>query len=144
MSAANSELSQTIAFGRSKADVALLKAIKKHLGDHPDNSFSDLCKEALRHFLLTTEQPAALVLLLDLQQQITELRVHLEAVEETVASHKTQMRQQPNQDMAELAARLEQVERHLYPERFAPIQEAPPFREPDPLIKRMAEILEDF
>jgi hypothetical protein len=144
MSTANSDLSHTVAFGRSKADLALLKAIKKHLGEHSDSTFNELCKEALRHFLMATEPPAALTLLLDLQQQLTELRLQMEAVEETVANHQVQMRQQQDQSVADLAARLEQVERHLYPERFIEIQETPPVREPDPLLKRMAELLEDF
>lgn len=144
MSAANSDLSHTVVFGRSKADLALLKAVKQHLGEHPDRNFNELCKEALRHFFVATETPAALTLLLDLQQQITELRVHFEAVEGTVAEHQAQMRQQQDQSVADLAERLEQVERHLYPERFVQVQDTPPFREPDPLIKRMAELLEDF
>jgi hypothetical protein len=144
MSTGKSELNSTVAFSRSKADIALLKAVKKQLSENPEQSFSDLCKDALRYFLVATENPATLTLILDLQQQITELQVHLEAVQETVADHREQLLQHQDQGIADLGDRLERVERHLFPEQFERPESPPPAREPDPLIERMTKLIEDF
>lgn len=143
MSSTTSELSHTVAFGRSKADLALLKAIKKHLSDHPDSSFNELCKDALRHFLMATEQPAALTLLLDLQQQLTELQIQIEAVEDKVAAHHSQLLAHSERSVMDLGQRLEKVEEHLYPERRKPAEPVVE-KEPDPLIARMSKLIEEF
>lgn len=143
MSNTASDLSHTVVFGRSKADLALLKAVKKHLGDRPDISFNELCKEALRHFLMATEQPAALTLLLDLQQQLTELQIQVEAVEEKVAAHHSQLLSHSERGFLDLELRLEKVEEHLYPERRKTVEPVVE-KEPDPLIERMSKLIEEF
>ncbi len=143
MSSAKSELSHTVSFGRSKPDMALVKAVKKYLSDHPNHSFNELCKDALRHFLMATEQSAALTLLLDLQQQLTELQIHLETVDAKVADQRTQLMAQSEHSVAALESRLEKVEKHLYPEHRTATENVIA-RDPDPLIERMAKLIEEF
>lgn len=138
------QLSQTVTFSKSKPDLALLKAIQQRLADGSESTFSDLCKEALRHFLLATETSASVIMLMDLQQQVTELQVKLDHAEQALTTNQANGQRQIDDRFVALTKRLEQLEQEVNPDR---ISEAPPAKvelKPDPLLSRLGPLLEEF
>lgn len=142
-----------VTFKRSKADQALLKAVKQVLADDPSLSFSDLCKQGLQRWLVASETSAAVLVLMELQQQVTRLQQQMASVEQQVLQDDTGAIARLDSRLDELAARLEQMEpgvTHgevpISDEAIAiPDDETPEAEpDPDPLLSRLGGLLEEF
>lgn len=71
---------KSVSFDESEGDRALLDAIATHQAKH-DQSFSDLCKQALQQYLLAQEPTQSVLLFMELQHQIAQLNVRVAALE---------------------------------------------------------------
>ncbi|MEL6129874.1 MAG: hypothetical protein AAFR24_15165 [Cyanobacteria bacterium J06627_3] len=72
---------KSVSFDESEGDRALLDAIATHQSKH-DQSFSDLCKQALQQYLLAQEPTQSVLLFMELQHQIAQLNVRVAALED--------------------------------------------------------------
>lgn len=150
--------SHTVTFKRTKADQALLKAVEQALQDSPDLNFSELCKQALGRWLVANETSAAVVMLMELQQQVVDLQRSLSQLETNVLQEDTGAIARLEAQVTALTARLEQVEQGgavsvtgeavannetgaIAPETLDVTEPEP---EPDPLLSRLGRFLEDF
>lgn len=139
------KFSRVVRFSPEEADQVLLASIAKALEKQPHRSFSDLCKQALRQFLLPTEEtPTAS--LMAMQQQILELQLQLARLqgEATV-----------KQQLGQLCDRLDSLEGKLRLEE-SPLTESLSINqaeiapsaaieaELDPILRRLVPLLEDF
>jgi hypothetical protein len=112
---------RVVRFAQTEADQALLQAVEEALEKQFYGNFSALCKQAIRHFLLP-DQASQMISPIVMQEQIIELQ--------------------------ERVARLEAMgDRPIPPEHLtapspAELPEPPP--EIDPLLSRLALLLEDF
>lgn len=112
-----------VRFVQTETDQALLQAVEKALENQFHGNFSALCKQSLRHFLLP-DQDGQVISPIVMQEQIVELQ--------------------------ERVARLEMMsDRPTLPEQSRqhdpqPSTEAEPPPEVDPLLSRLALLLEDF
>lgn len=75
---------KSVSFDESDEDRALLDAIASHQAKH-EQSFSDLCKQALRQYLLAQEPTQSVLLFMELQHQIAQLGVRVAALEADVS-----------------------------------------------------------
>ena len=75
---------KSVSFDDSDGDRALLDAIATHQGNH-EQSFSDLCKQALRQYLLNNEPTQSVMLFMELQHQIAQLTVRVTALEDNTS-----------------------------------------------------------
>ncbi|MEO0395177.1 MAG: hypothetical protein AAF243_04210 [Cyanobacteria bacterium P01_A01_bin.137] len=71
---------KSVSFDESEGDRALLDAIATHQAKH-DQSFSDLCKQALQQYLLAQEPTQSVLLFMELQHQIAQLNVRVATLE---------------------------------------------------------------
>lgn len=151
--------SHTVTFKRTKADQALLKAVEQALQDSPDLNFSELCKQALGRWLVAHETSAAVLMLMDMQQQVVDLQRSLSQLETNVLQEDTGAIARLEAQVTALTARLEQVEQGsavsvtgeaagannetgaIAPETLDLTEPEP---EPDPLLSRLGRFLEDF
>jgi hypothetical protein len=111
---------RVVRFVQTGADQALLQAVEEALENQFYGNFSALCKQALRHFLLP-DQDGQIISPIVMQGQIVELQ--------------------------ERVARLEMGDRPLSSEPLDPQPSAEPDPSPeevDPLLSRLAFLLEDF
>lgn len=72
---------KSVSFDESEGDRALLDAIAAHQSQH-DQSFNDLCKQALHQYLLSREPTQSVLLFMELQHQIAQLGTRVEALED--------------------------------------------------------------
>ncbi|MEA5464315.1 hypothetical protein [Leptothoe sp. PORK10 BA2] len=72
---------KSVSFDEGGEDRALLDAIATHQAKH-EQSFSDLCKQALRQYLLAQEPTQSVLLFMELQHQIAQLGVRVAALED--------------------------------------------------------------
>lgn len=72
---------KTVAFDQSEFDQQLLGAIATELQTSQFKSFGELCKAALNQYLLNREPTQPLVLLMELQHQLTILQSRVERLE---------------------------------------------------------------
>ena len=72
---------KSVSFNDSDGDRALLDAIANHQSKH-DQSFSDLCKQALHQYLLSREPTQSVMLFMELQHQIAQLNVRVATLED--------------------------------------------------------------
>ncbi len=72
---------KSVSFDDSDGDRVLLDAIATHQAEQ-QQTFSDLCKQALRQYLLNREPTQSVMLFMELQHQITQLRVRVAALED--------------------------------------------------------------
>ena len=112
---------KTVTFDDSDGDRALLDAIATHQSEH-EQSFSDLCKQALRQYLLGREPTQPILLFMEQQQQIAQLTIRVTALEERTAaplepSHEDESADQP---------------------------EPEPEAVDDPVLNRLGPLLDDF
>ena len=135
--------SRMVRFTSTDADQRLLSAIDRALETQVNGTFSDLCKQALQHYLFSIEPPVSIeppanpgwILL---QQQMIALQLQLTAL--------TQQRSTPEPTAAIekqiqiLNDRLAQVEQQLE----NPLSTNATRVEADPLLSRLAPLLEDF
>jgi hypothetical protein len=110
-----------VRFAQTEADQVLLKAVEQALESQFHGNFSALCKQALRHFLLP-DQEGQVVSPMVMQEQIVELQKRVAKLE-TMGDRLTSQEQPTSPPAPEL------------PE--------PPL-EIDPLLSRLALLLEDF
>jgi metal-responsive CopG/Arc/MetJ family transcriptional regulator len=155
---AKDKVGQVVRFTASEADQTLLQAVEQAMKGGEYESFSSLCKQALRKFLLErqdvsppTPDPELRSQMATLQRQIARLEgaigmqrtMSLRALEQQVS----QIEQQVVQQMAQVVDRLDTLESriNLQPVELAsPDASPPPPPEPDPLLDRLAPLLEDF
>ncbi|HEY9639665.1 MAG TPA: hypothetical protein V6C57_04235 [Coleofasciculaceae cyanobacterium] len=159
--------SRMVKFAATESDQALLQAVDQAL-ESQSLSFSDLCKQALQQWLNLAEPlPAP-----PLQQQILDLQMQVARLEGKEEARQRYALRRLEQQMRELSDRLESLERkefleqqvrHLtdrlarletpeaaelspepLPKAQAPRVEQPKVEEIDPLLNRLAPLLEDF
>lgn len=75
---------KSVSFDDSDGDRALLDAIATHQSKH-QQSFSDLCKQALRQYLLSREPTQSVMLFMELQHQIAQLGTRVAALEDNAS-----------------------------------------------------------
>ena len=72
---------KSVSFDESEGDRALLDAIAAHQSQH-EQSFSDLCKQALHQYLLSREPTQSVLLFMELQHQIAQLGTRVAVLED--------------------------------------------------------------
>lgn len=112
-------------FAQTEADQLLLQAIEEALENQFYGNFSDLCKQAIRHFLLP-DRTDLVISPLVMQEQIIELQQRV-ATLERMGDRLTSL-----EDNSALSTDLSSTE---IPESSLEV---------DPLLSRLAELLEDF
>jgi uncharacterized coiled-coil protein SlyX len=151
MTRSSSSPDHPVTFKRTKADQALLKAVMQQLADEPGLTFSDLCKQALQRWLVATETSAAVLVLMELQQQVADLQHQVTTLEQQVLHHDTGA-------IARLDARLDDLTDRLahlspgvtaeaqdpLPEEAIAVEPTPPEPDLDPLLSRLGGLLEEF
>ena len=116
---------KSVSFDDSDVDRALLDAIATHQSEQ-QQTFSDLCKQALRQYLLESESPQSMVLFMELQTQISQLATRVATLEAGTATEQSADSSQGEQaPSAEPADALEDE-----PE--------------DPVLTRLGPLLDDF
>ncbi|ESA36986.1 hypothetical protein N836_05335 [Leptolyngbya sp. Heron Island J] len=75
---------KSVSFDDSDGDRVLLDAIATHQANH-QQSFSDLCKQALHQYLLSREPTPSVMLFMELQHQIAQLGVRIAALEDNTS-----------------------------------------------------------
>lgn len=128
---------KSVSFDDSDGDRALLDAIATHQTDHPQ-SFSDLCKQALRQYLLSREPTQSVTLFMELQHQIAQLTVRVAALEDNT-SIPSAFHQGPTSEL--LSTDIESG----HTETAATVHEEHT-NEPvdDPILTRLGPLLDDF
>lgn len=148
------KLSRVVKFAQTAADQQLVQAIEQALEQQRYDNFSDLCKQALQQLLFSSVPSPSLSSpslppnpeLKELRQQVQTLQMQVAQLSGAVSMHQTlslsKLEQQMQEQMQQMQARLTQVEARIDTSPPAPpnIQ----LEEPDPLLARLAPLLEDF
>jgi hypothetical protein len=116
---------RVVRFAQTDADQALLQAVEEALESQFHGNFSALCKQALRHLLLP-EQEGRVISPLVLQEQIVALQQRVAVLEL----------------LGDRVAALEQGQGRSGESAVESTPE--PVAEVDPLLSRLAPLLEDF
>lgn len=116
---------RVVQFAQTEADQLLLQAIEEALENQFYGNFSALCKQAIRHFLLP-DRTDLVISPLVMQEQIIELQQRV-ATLERMGDRLTSL-----EDNSALSTDLSSTE---IPESSLEV---------DPLLSRLAELLEDF
>lgn len=146
-----------VRFTTSPSDQALLQAVAQVLNQDGiddsrfDDRFSDLCKQALRQLLVSLPSQQ-FSLLVAQQQQLNDVQMRMTRLEQTIglqtASPLAQFQEQLLQALVQLQERDDRLETSSSPARSSmPVPLAPGLNsepEPDPLLSRLAPLLEDF
>lgn len=125
---------KSVSFDDSDGDRALLDAIAQALTSQSatePQSFSDLCKQALRQYLLSREPTPSVLLFMELQQQIAQLQVRvatLEAASAAITSPET----------ASSVSTIQELSEPVSP------QTANETEDSDPVLDRLGPLLDDF
>lgn len=125
---------KSVSFDDSDGDRALLDAIAQALTGQLDTqpqSFSDLCKQALRQYLLSREPTASVMLFMELQQQIAQLQGRVATLEAASAALI------PSDSAASVSPT------HELSEAGSP-QTDDETEDPDPVLDRLGPLLDDF
>jgi Arc/MetJ-type ribon-helix-helix transcriptional regulator len=135
-------------------DQALLGTIEELLETDQYSSFSDLCKQALRSFLLEAEPSQALLLFVQLQRQVTALELRLSTLEHQALEQQdhppweNRLQQLDTLDAAvqSLNQRVDSLSDNGENGSIPQIPEPEPEPEPevDPLISHLSGLLEEF
>jgi hypothetical protein len=147
-----------VTFKRTKGDRALLTAVEQLLVDRPDLTFSDLCKQALQRWLVATETSAAVLMLTELQQQVTVLNEQLTTIEQQVLQDETGAIARLDAQVAALTERLAQLEEappaivheavtvttDQSPDQSSNESDESEPKPDDPLLNRLGGLLEEF
>lgn len=144
MTSGKAKSNYVVRFAQTEADQVLLQAIDRALEGQSYKSFSDLCKQALRLMLLSGEPTVTLPMLSVLEQQLMTLQLQIMQLE--------QRSREPHSSIGGLEAqvqqltdRLTQLEQKVDTAVLTPVAEEPePEPETDPLLSRLAPLLEDF
>ena len=145
---------QFVTFSDSAADQTLLSAMEKALAAQPYATFSDLCKQALHQFLLASDISPTLSLFLELQRQIVDLRVGIATLEYKVvgdrplSSHRVDALER---QIGQLSIRINETPMQTqavyptaHPQDVKPVSMPAAQRSADPLLSRLAPLLDDF
>ena len=126
---------KSVSFDDGDGDRTLLDAIATHQSNH-EQSFSDLCKQALRQYLLSKEPTQPVVLFMELQHQIAQLTVRVATLEDntsiTSALHQTD---------ASSAEPLPSVPQLSDSDQGVTHEDTEP---DDPVLARLGPLLDDF
>ncbi|MEO0869155.1 MAG: hypothetical protein AAFY17_12060 [Cyanobacteria bacterium J06642_11] len=122
---------KSVSFDDSDGDRALLDAIATHQAEQ-QQTFSDLCKQALRQYLLSREPTQAVMLFMELQHQLAQLNVRVAALE-------------GNKGNSNVPETLTQPETEVTPDAVVatPDMSAEPEND-DPILNRLGPLLDDF
>ncbi|MBE9070189.1 hypothetical protein IQ260_26460 [Leptolyngbya cf. ectocarpi LEGE 11479] len=126
---------KSVSFDDSDGDRALLDAIAQALTSQSATelqSFSDLCKQALRQYLLSREPTPSVMLFMELQQQIAQLQVRVATLEEASAALNPS---QTSPSVPQTHGRSEQI----LPQAADETEESN-----DPVLNRLGPLLDDF
>lgn len=129
---------KSVSFDDSDGDRILLDAIASHQSEH-QQSFSDLCKQALHQYLLSREPTQSVMLFMELQHQMAQLGARVATLEDntTIASafspaiqadSPTEQTEQVTADEDDIVTTNEDVKS----------------ADSDPILSRLAPLLEDF
>ena len=121
---------KSISFDESDGDMTLLDAIATHQSEHKQ-SFSDLCKQALRQHLLSQEPTQSVMLFMELQHQIAQLGVRVSALEDNTSIASAFRLTDDNQSET-----IEQID--------SAQPTASTTEDDDSIISRLGPLLEDF
>ena len=121
-------------------DRALLDAIATHQAKH-EQSFSDLCKQALKRYLLAQEPTQSVLLFMELQQQIAQLGVRVATLEDK-SSIKSALSQQSHQLDSQTTSPTNAQAVAPEPDSET-ISDTPNQESDDPILNRLAPLLID-
>lgn len=142
MTSSKPKSSYVVKFAQTEADQDLQQAVERALEGQTPKSFSDLCKQALRLMLLPTEPTVPLPMLAVLEQQVMTLQLQVMQLEQRSTDAQTQTYNELRQQMQQLSERVSLLEQKSEISEEEP--EAPSDPEADPLLSRLAPLLEDF
>jgi TolA-binding protein len=143
MTSSKDKFSRTVKFAQTEADQVLLEAIEKALQSQSYSSFSDLCKQALRQLLLPAESaPGAAVM--NLQQQLNALQIQVAKLEGAAHLWQSCPIGRLEQHLTEVTHRVEQLEAGAVSSSSAQPDPVAAPEAIDPLLSRLAPLLEDF
>ena len=117
---------KNVSFDDSDGDRALLDAIAAHQGEH-EQSFSELCKQALHQYLLSREPTQSVVLFMELQQQIAQLGARVATLENAASSSDSHVLAPEQEAVVEAEAVADDEEENT-----------------DPVLSRLGPLLDDF
>lgn len=139
MTSGKTKSSYVVKFAQTEADQDLLQAVEQALSNQPEQTFSNLCKQALRQMLASD---SILPMLAILEQQVMTLQLQMSQFEQRRANqlHQPAENIELQQQMQALSERVAQLEQQI--DRATSTSE--PTVEPDPLLSRLAPLLEDF
>jgi len=150
---------KSVTFEPGVADESLLELIESHLEKEPENTFSDLCKEALWQSLCvpdsvrpspkTAATPSVEQQIAELQSQLADLEERFFAQEPNRLEMMERHLMQLSQQVAQLAIMVNQTPtiQSPMPSKPAPgvVHATPtPVQEVDPVISRISQFLDDF
>jgi regulator of replication initiation timing len=142
MTSGRAKSSYVVKFAQTEADQDLLQAVERALEGQTYRGFSDLCKQALRLMLLSTEPTVILPMLAVLEQQVMTLQLQVMQLEQRSREPHSSVQALATQ-LQQLTDRLSQLEQKVDTAvQPAPVEEPEP--ETDPLLSRLAPLLEDF
>lgn len=123
---------KSVSFDDSDGDRILLDAIATHQSEQ-QQTFSDLCKQALRQYLLNQEPTQSVMLFMELQHQIAQLGARVAVLED----NRSIAAETPEEASSEAAEPSLSV---VEPEE----QEASEPATDDPVLSRLGPLLDDF
>jgi uncharacterized protein YhaN len=157
---AKDKVGQVVRFTASEADQNLLKAVEQAMKGGEYDSFSALCKQALQKFLLENQDASAATASSpspdpELQNQIATLQRQIARLEGAIDMQRSmslrqleqqigQIEQQMVRQVAQVADRLDSLESRI---NLPPVdleEVSAPLPKRDPLLDRLAPLLEDF
>ncbi|MEM9266644.1 MAG: hypothetical protein AAGA46_14080 [Cyanobacteria bacterium P01_F01_bin.13] len=127
---------KSVSFDESDGDRALLDAIASHQSEQ-QQSFSELCKQALRQYLLSREPTQSVLLFMELQHQIAQLGARVASLEDNASiasafNHTVLQKDLPKRT---------EIQPEVQPEQTT--NETNKIVD-DPVLSRLAPLLEDF
>ena len=130
---------KSVSFDESEGDRALLDAIAAHQSKH-EQSFSDLCKQALHQYLLSREPTQSVLLFMELQHQIAQLGTRVAALEDeatiNAAFGYSSNNEIPTVPVKEAVAAAEKT--------IAVVEKEDDNTTDDPVLNRLGPLLDDF
>jgi hypothetical protein len=155
---------KSVTFNPEIVDESLLAQVESHLEEHPEKSFSDLCKEALWQALCVQESvpPSPNIAVHSMEQKVDELQRQIAGLEERFFAKESNRLQvmesqmlQLSQQVAQLAIMVNQTA-STQPETVIssvptvevineePVNSDTTPEEVDPIINPLSSLFEDF
>ena len=130
---------KSVSFDDSDGDRILLDAIATHQANH-QQSFSDLCKQALHQYLLSREPTPSVMLFMELQHQIAQLGVRVAALEDNTSI--SSAFHPANGTLSELSPTDTEAMTTTEPAAVTANEDPQPVD--DPVLNRLGPLLDDF